>query len=464
MTTRASTNVHTYRKELFLLVARALGDARARVPSARHVALATRLARADEAWLVRMTAWTARHDALRHLRLATVAELVQARLDTGVTGSRQLLDQCLRRADEPGELLAYWLHWYGRALPQPLKRGVADAVVRLYDERALATYDSPGASLRFADVLALTHPAPGGPAQAAVFRHAISRRRGDFDDIPESLPLLRARRALYWIPPARRHALFERPHAPSALAEAAMSWDAVRRWLLGTMTGPAWAAVAGSMPYRDRLAHLADFDRDGLDAECAERVAHELASPACVLRSGVTPLEVYAALRSVPGTRWSRALRPALELSPANVPALAGRTLVVVDRGDLMSGPAEGGLTRAEAATVTGAALACRAAHARVVVLGTSEVSVLVRPGEPLTAVLARLGDGAGGSASPARVIREHAGGYDRIIVLTHPDRAAEAAEAVAGPGQEHVLTDVTPGSFAAIPHVEMARTADWPF
>ncbi|PZG18450.1 hypothetical protein [Nonomuraea aridisoli] len=70
-------------------------------------------------------------------------------------------------------------------------------------------------------------------------------------------------------------------------------------------------------------------------------------------------------------------------MSPANVPALTGRTLVVVDRGDLMAGPADGPLTRADAASVAGAALACRAAHARVVVLGAGEVSVRVRPGWP---------------------------------------------------------------------------------
>ncbi|MFI6600279.1 hypothetical protein ACIBHX_28880 [Nonomuraea sp. NPDC050536] len=100
---------------------------------------------------------------------------------------------------------------------------MADAAVRLYDELALATYDSPGAAMRFADVLALTHPAPRGPAQAAVFRHAIARRRGLMDGIPESLPLLRARRALYWIPADRRALLLERSGAAEVLAEAAMS-------------------------------------------------------------------------------------------------------------------------------------------------------------------------------------------------------------------------------------------------
>jgi hypothetical protein len=460
MTLRAATSVDTTRKEIFLQAARALGDVHARAASGRYVALATRLARADEAWLIRMAAWMRRHEALRELRLATVAELAQARVEAGAAGARQLIDQCLCRADEPGEFLAYWLRWYGRALPKPVKRGIADAAVRLYDERALATYDSPASPLRFADVLALTHPAPRDAVQAAVFHHAVARRRGDVDEISKALPLSRARRALYQVPAARRAALIADGGMPP---EAAMGWATVRRWLLGRMTGPAWAAVVASMSYRERLAHLADFDRDGLPGDIAHRLAEGLAAPAEVLRFGVTPLEVYAASRQVPGSRWSRALAAALELSLANVPALPGRTLLVIDRSDLMAGPGHDVLTRGDCAAVLGAALACRAAHARIVLLGTAPVPVPVKPREPLLDLLGRFG-ATGGLAGPAPAIRAYAAGCDRVVVLTHPGRAVESAEAVTGPGQEHVITDITPGWFTAIPHIELARAADWPF
>ncbi|MGW7465173.1 alpha/beta fold hydrolase [Streptomyces xantholiticus] len=49
----------------------------------------------------------------------------------------------LQRADEPGELLGYWTARYGRRIPKPVKRGIADAVQRLYDERSL-TLVTPG--------------------------------------------------------------------------------------------------------------------------------------------------------------------------------------------------------------------------------------------------------------------------------------------------------------------------------
>ncbi|MFD9942774.1 TROVE domain-containing protein [Nonomuraea sp. NPDC059023] len=452
MTTRALTGVDTARKELCLLVARAFADGGAAVHDDRFGALAARLAVADEPWLRGLIRWMARHDATRRLRLAVIAELAHAR----GKGTRQFVGQSLLRADEPGELLAYWLRRFGRSLPQPVKRGVADAAVRLYDELALATYDAPGAAMRFADVLALTHPAPTGAVQAAVFAHAINRRRGTVSAIPESLPVSRARRALYWVPAERRPRLMEQPSAAATLADARMTWPAVERWLLGTMTAAAWSAVLPSMSYRDKLASLADFDRLGVAAPGLEE---ELAEPASILGSGVTPLDVMAAMRAVPASRWSRALRQAAELSLANVPALPGRTLVLTDRGDLMSGPAWPGarLSRADAAAVFGAALALRAASVTLLDSGTA---LAVRPREPLMDVLGRFGPGGG----PAGALPSRLDGYDRVVILTSPHAAPESADAVTTPGQEHVITQVSSGWFAAIAHVEAARTGSWPF
>ena len=52
------------------------------------------------------------------------AEAVKARLAAGLDGgNRQLVGSVLRRADEPGEMLAYWTSRYGRAVPKPVKRG-----------------------------------------------------------------------------------------------------------------------------------------------------------------------------------------------------------------------------------------------------------------------------------------------------------------------------------------------------
>ena len=121
----------------------------------------------------------ARDANLRSASLVAAAEAVKGRLDAGEVGhNRQVIAGALHRADEPGELLAYWTSRYGRAIPKPVKRGVADAVGRLYTERAVAKYDTDAAAYRFGDVLELTHPAPTKPWQGDLFAYAIGRRHG----------------------------------------------------------------------------------------------------------------------------------------------------------------------------------------------------------------------------------------------------------------------------------------------
>ena len=59
----------------------------------------------------------------------------------------------LQRADEPGEALAYWTSRYGRAIPKPVKRGIADAARRLYTQFTLLRYDTGSHGFRFADLM-----------------------------------------------------------------------------------------------------------------------------------------------------------------------------------------------------------------------------------------------------------------------------------------------------------------------
>ena len=84
----------------------------------------------------------------------------------------------LLRPDEPGELLGYWTSMYGRNVPKPVKRGIADAVRRLYGGKSLLKYDTASKGYRFGDILNLVHaaPDPAKPWQGELFRYALDRR------------------------------------------------------------------------------------------------------------------------------------------------------------------------------------------------------------------------------------------------------------------------------------------------
>ena len=172
----ASGYARDAKSELFLLaVSNMVGEntfyEAAGQRDARFAALVRALAVTDPDWTARLIGWLRSGVNLRSAALVAAVEFVAARLAAGQPGgNRQVIGSVLVRADEPGELLAYWFAAHGRNVPQPVKRGVADAVVRLYSERSLLKWDSAERSVRFGDVLELTHARSANPRQDALFR------------------------------------------------------------------------------------------------------------------------------------------------------------------------------------------------------------------------------------------------------------------------------------------------------
>lgn len=153
------------KSELFLLaVSNMVGEhtfyERAGDRDQRYEQLIAHVAVADPDWTGRFLAWLRGDGNMRSASLVGALEAAKAMLGAKIPGARQIVASVLQRADEPGEALAYWTSRYGRAIPMPVKNGVADAVRRLYDERALLKYDTVSKGYRFADVLDLCHPAP----------------------------------------------------------------------------------------------------------------------------------------------------------------------------------------------------------------------------------------------------------------------------------------------------------------
>ena len=117
--------------------------------------------------MARFVPWLRDGAGLRTAAVVAAAEAAKALLETGQPGGRQLIAGTLRRADEPGELLAYWMSRYGRAIPKPVKRGIGDTTFRLLTEYPLLKYDTAAHAFRFADVLALVHAGDGRAARRA---------------------------------------------------------------------------------------------------------------------------------------------------------------------------------------------------------------------------------------------------------------------------------------------------------
>ena len=359
---------HDAKGELFLLaVANFVGEdtfyEKAGDRDHRYAELVRRVAVDDPQWTARFLRWLRTKANMRSASLAGALEAAKAMLDHGIPGGRAIVDSVLQRPDEPGEALAYWMSTYGRAVPKPVKRGVADAAARLYTERALLKYDTASHGFRFGDVVDLTHPTPAADKaawQGELFAYALSRRHERGDAPAEALRMLSANAALRAAAVSDASALLD----ADALAEAGMTWEDVLSLAGDTVDkGRLWTALIPTMGYMALLRNLRNFDEAGVDDDVASQVCARLADAAAVARSRQFPFRFLAAYQNAPSLRWGQALDRALRHSLANLPALPGRSLILVDTSASMSSTGfsrRSTISPVKAAAVFGVALAAR--------------------------------------------------------------------------------------------------------
>jgi hypothetical protein len=491
---------HDAKSELFLLaVANFVGEDTFYEKGAdrdrRYAALVSRIAVADPEWTARFLHWLRTSANMRSASLVGALEAAKAMRDAGLPGGRAVVASVLQRADEPGEALAYWIANHGRAVPKPVKRGIADAVARLYHERSLLKYDTVSHGFRFGDVIDLTHPSPavGKAWQGDLFAHALDRRHGRDNALPASLTVLAANASL-------RRTAAEDPDVlldADGLARAGMTWEDVLS--LGGAAldkGRLWTALIPSMGYMALLRNLRNFDEAGVGDDVAAEICARLADPAEVARSRQFPYRFLAAYEQAPSLRWGQALDRALQLSLANLPALPGRSLILVDTSASMSA---GGFSRkstmspVKAAAVFGVALAARGERVDLhgfadgvfrhkVPAGASVIREVDR-------FVRRVGE-VGHGTRIAEAIRRTLRGHDRVFVISDMQTFApshgtgDVTEVVprstalygfnlggyartafdAGSLNRMEFGALTDATFRMIPLIEAGRNADWPF
>jgi len=477
------------KSDLFLLAVSHLGDGSFYESQderdQRLRALAHRVAVQDPEWTVKFVRFLRDTANMRTAAVVTAAEAAKGLLEAGVPGGRQIVAGALKRADEPGELLAYWTSRYGRNIPKPVKRGIADAAQRLYSEYSLLKYDTASHGYRFADVLDLTHPGTRGPWQGELYKHALDRRhnRGDIAEI-SPLPMIAAQQYL-------RVRAAEDPRAlldPEVLNRAGMTWeDALSLAGDRVPKKELWEALIPSMGYMALLRNLRNFDQAGISDEIAALAGQRLADPEQVSKSRQFPFRFLAAHRAVPSFRWAHYLEKALNASLANIPELKGRTLILVDRSGSMYGPvsAKSGLNFADTAALFGTALALRGEHADLVQFGTASARVEFSPADPVLRVMDRFG--SMGGTQTADAVRTHYRGQSRVVILTDEqawggwygaDPMAQFPDSVpgytwnlagyrhghgpAGEGNRFALGGLTDTSFKVIQLLEAGRDGNW--
>lgn len=458
----------------------------------RYAQLVRAVAVQDVDWLTRFVRWLRTGANLRSAPMVAAVEGVKARLDAGLHGgsNRALIAAALDRADEPGELFAYWTSKYGRALPMSVKRGLADAARRLYNEFALLRYDTGSHGVRFADVIELTHPAPDVPWQDALFRYAIERRHGRDTAVPEALLMVRAQQAL-------RAAVADEPRVlldTQALRAAGMTWEDALS-LAGTRLPKSelWAALIPTMGLMALVRNLRNFDEAGVPDAAVQVVLARFTDPGQVARSRMFPFRWLSAYEHAPSLRWGHALDQALQASLANLPALPGRTLVLVDTSASMTSVSLSGRSKVsplKAAAVFGVALAAKGEAVDLVGFADGrrpfrhDVTKGAGVIREVDRFVRRSGEDGHGTAIAAS-LRATFRGHDRVVIVSDMQTmdsdvtfavpastpmygfnlgGYRAAALPAGQTNRVELGGLTDATFRMIPLIEAGRRADWPF
>lgn len=302
---------------------------------------------------------------------------------------RQVLDSVMVRADEPGELLAYWLGKYGKPLPKALKNALGDAVYRLYNERNVLKYNSKARSVRMADVVELA-----GSDDYQLWKYLLDDRHHG-DGQVEGLPMLKAHAELAAVPEDKRRGLLRSAPA-SVFQEAGFTWERISSWVPGGMDAEAWEAIIPSMGVMALIRNLRNFDQAGIGKGAREKLIAKITSAEDVQASRIFPYQVMSAYEHSPSDYYKAALGETFEHTLQNVPRF-DRCLILVDVSGSMTWStisARSKVRPADIACCMGVAVASASTNSDLVAFASENVRVEIPAGTAALAAAVKLRHG----------------------------------------------------------------------
>ena len=455
--------------------------------AARISALTSMIAVTDPAWMTNFVTWLRGVANLRSVSVFIAATAAKARTDAGLHGdTRQIVAGAIRRADEPGEMLAAWRAIDGGMPPKPVKRGIADGALATYTERSFLKYRGRGKTgdYSMADVLNVVHPKPGDGRRSNLFSVILADQYGA-DYSVDGLPLIAARQAFAALPVADRLAAITGPNGADVIRDAGLTWESLTGLIGGKLPALAWEALIPNMGVMALTMNLRNMGEAGISRQAIRLIEDRFADAEQVRGSRMLPMQLLSAYRNTPLT-FHPGLEQAIQLSLANVPALPGRTLILVDTSGSMSWARTSGksqLTFMDAAAMFGSALALRAENADLVQFGTGSERVRFSKRDAILQVVGQFRNMGG--TKTAEAVRQHYAGHDRVVIVTDEQNASDNPLALipanvpvytwnlagyqhghgpSGSGNRHTFGGLNDAMFALIPLIERGRDADWPW
>lgn len=345
-----------------------------------------RAAEADPEFPLQLAAFARQELGLREV--PQVLLVLAANHDDARSYVRAYASEVIQRADELCTAVAVQLSLFGKPIPKPLKKGVADAF-HGFDRYQLAKYRNERREVSLVDVMNLVHPTPETDEEADVFERLVY---GDLDD--------------YDVEPL----------------EPPETWEVVISERGNTPE--AWRDVLPRMGIFAKIRNL----RNLLDAGLAGEEILDDGDLRRARESNVYPFRFYQAYRAVRdagviGDHVEGWLSAAVDATAENVPEALCDTFVAVDTSGSMSArlSARSAMTYAEISAFFGAVLSRTGAD--VGAFASEFERVRFHGGTPtLERVEKLLASDVGGATNGWKVLstlRDEGAAYDRVVFLT---------------------------------------------
>lgn len=454
----------------------------------------------DPAWIREFIVWLRDKANIRTAAVVAAVEAAKVMLAADQPGSevgpsRQLLRDFLAvsRPDEPAEAFAHWLATYGRKFPGGIRRGIGDGAVAKYNEMAFIKWNGGDKAVRMADVIEMCHPDPKSPSQSALFKYILDVRRDPKTPIPDELPMLQKRAALLALSDEEKQAVLARDDSEQVLRDAGMTWEQASSW--GAMTAKVWEKLIPVMGYMALLRNLRNFQEVGISKVATKLVIERLEDQTAVLNSRQLPFRFLTAYLFAQGSQWAAPLETALQYSTGNIPALPGRTLVLVDTSGSMIGrplSAKSKIQAVAGAALFGVALAHKGENVDLYGFDNTAWEHKFQKGGSVLRSIEEFGRKVrGGGTQTAAALAATFKNHDRVIIVTDeqtfgphrgpwqgmvgsqvPDAVPVYSFNVGGyapammdtTSTRHQLGGMTDHTFAMIPLIEAGQRAQWPW
>ena len=373
----------------------------------------------DTEWTLGLVTWLRKEAGLRTIPSIIAAHSVKARLDKGISGSnRYIISAALGRMDENAEILAYWMETYGRTIPSAVKRGVADSVLRGLNQGSYLKWRGKASrgAVSLVDVINLTHPKPTTEEQAKLLKLIVDEAYGNVTDT-SGLDVIKNRDEFLALDKDDQITLLSGGSSGTVIRLASLTHEVIAG-AIGVIPAEVWENLVPHMGYKALRMNLRRIHESGVNDEVIDTITARLKDAEVIRKSNPMPIEFLAAFRNAP-LDFAPAIQRAANYSLENVPALKGRTLILVDTsGSMACNLSERGtLARLEAARVFGAALAIRAENPTLVSFSADSTEIKVN-GKDLLRVAESITNFRLGTETK-RAIDRHYADHDRIIIIT---------------------------------------------